>query len=363
MYTAPLESKVDKKTGLHHIHIIYKFYIVFYLVTPTLTAAMSLLIPLPCNTPVECFCLNAWLSSGFDARDISTFAKAMDDKTLQTYHLTGEWVGIDAITEYLSAYGGDFASKLETLSMPVINMSQTTDEECVLWNTGAARVFTKPEFSINNESTYIDFVGGGVFRFKLTGDPERPIYLTNWDIWVPDDFIPALFGAIDSDATAEYVCDEITNLCSDYEIESIGCNSSSKSNKCSRLLKKSKKGGKKKKKGNRKMAKCMSRLKSLPANDNGFWIDGDSRHCRILHGLYAKNNPMHCPHVTFKKEDDINGKCKCCESKKLRAEDVFTAEQLEFFKSVVLPYELPPSESSNPYIQVYSDGSQPMLLN
>lgn len=285
----------------------------------------------------------------------------MDDKTLQRYHLTGEWVGIDAITEYLSAYGGDFASNLERLSMPTINMSQTTNEECVLWNIGAARVYSKPEFSTNNEPKYIDFMGGGAFRFKITGDPERPIYLTNWDIWVPDEFIPALFGAIDSDATAEFVCDEILNFCNNSSDDSESVSCSSKSKKCTRSLKKKKKGGKKKKyKG--KMAKCISRLKSLPANDDGFWIDGDSRHCRILHGFYARTNQEHCPHVTFEKELDVHGKCKCCESKKLRAEDVFSAEQLEFFKSTVLPYELP-SESSNPYIQVYSNGSQPMILN
>jgi len=306
-------------------------------------------------------CLNAWVSSGFDATDLSTYAKVMDENTLQRYHLTGEWVGIDAIQEYLSAYGGEFASPLQSLGMSIINMSESTAEECVLWNIGPARVYSMPEYSVNGVPAYIDFMGGWVFRYKMTSDPQSPIYLSNWDIWVPDEFIPALFGAVDSDATAEYVCDEIVNLCANTEHSSSSSSSksSSKSQK-SRKLKKSSKKNKKDNKAQKKMAKCLSRFKSLPANDDGFWIDGNSRHCRILHGFFARTNPAHCPHVTFEKEDDINGKCKCCKSKKLRAEDVFSTEQLNFFKSVTLPYELP-DESSNPYIQVYLEGSQPPL--
>mmetsp|Transcript_5943 Transcript_5943/g.11230 ORF Transcript_5943/g.11230 Transcript_5943/m.11230 type:complete len:320 (+) Transcript_5943:809-1768(+) len=315
---------------------------------------------LPCSTQLECGCLTSWVLSGFDAANVSTYANVLDENTVQRYHLTGEWIGIDAITEYLSAYGGDFASSLQPLGMPKIDMSQTTEEECVLLNTGAARVFSKPEYSTDGVSKYIDFIGGGSFRFQLTGDANRPIYITNWDIWVPDEFIPALFGAIDSDATAEFVCDEITTICNVDESDSDDA-CGGKGKKCSRSLKSTKqKEGKKNKKAKKKMAKCLKKFQKLPANDDGFWIDGDSRHCRILHGFYARTNTEHCPHVTFEKELDVHGKCKCCESKKLKADDVFTQEELEFFKSIALPYDLP-SESSNPYIQVYTEGSQPML--
>lgn len=204
-------------------------------------------------------------------------------------------------------------------------------------------------------------IGGGVFRYKMTGNNPHPIYISNWDVWIADPFIPTLFGAIDSDTTAEYVCDKILNICSDeQESKSKSYKQKSKSTKSSKSDKSSGKGGKANKSAKKKMAKCLSRLKSLPSNDNGYWIDGDTRHCRILHGFYARTNTVHCPHITFEKEDNVHGKCKCCESKGWKAEDIFSEEQLNFFISVSLPYELP-NASSDPYFQVYSAGSEPAI--
>jgi len=47
--------------------------------------------------------------------NLESFFEVMDDATRQIYPWTGQWVGADAIVEYLSGYGGDFATELASL--------------------------------------------------------------------------------------------------------------------------------------------------------------------------------------------------------------------------------------------------------
>lgn len=201
-------------------------------------------------------------------------------------------------------------------------------------NTGAARVRTKEAYSVNKTAQCIDFVGGGKFEYELTGNAANPILVHSWSVWVPDEFIPALFYAVDSDATAQYMFEIITgdgctnnstasdddednSLRRDLQFDSfdaeamdISLDNFEEDNEPN-----SNRDG---------MEECLARFAALPANDNGFWIDGDTRHCRILHGAYAKSNPDHCPHISFEKEADLNGKYKCYESQGVTQEDVFT---------------------------------------
>ena len=104
------------------------------------------------------------------------------------------------------------------------------------------------------------------------------------------------------------------------------------------------------------MAECLERFAAFPDLDNELWGDGNSRSCSILYGSCARENTEHCPHVSFKKEVDVNGKYKCYESKDTMALDLFTTEEIAFFQLTVLPYE-----SENAHFAPYPDRSCPIL--
>ena len=82
------------------------------------------------------------------------------------------------------------------------------------------------------------------------------------------------------------------------------------------------------------MKKCLKKFNELPAFDsaNGFtYLDGNSKGCRNLHSSYALTNPDHCPHVSFKADEDVNGFVKCNESEGLLPTDLFSPATIGLF--------------------------------
>ena len=43
---------------------------------------------------------------------------------------------------------------------------------------------------------------------------------------------------------------------------------------------------------------------------NSFWCDGGSRSCLIIHGVFARVNPFHCPYTTYQSEPVDKGDIK-----------------------------------------------------
>ena len=73
-------------------------------------------------------------------------------------------------------------------------------------------------YSVHGISQCIDFVACNIYRYQLTGEPDEPVYMTNWNIWTDDNFVQALSGALDSPATAELICDTIVNFCANNSV-------------------------------------------------------------------------------------------------------------------------------------------------
>ena len=196
---------------------------------------------------------------------------------------------------------------------------------------GPIRAKSAQEFSLDGKIQNIDFVLGSEFIYELPDDSEKPILLTNWNTWLDPEFIVAFAEILSiSDKSYDFVCDVIVNDCAAYSLET------------SNLIK------------NQTISECITQLRDLPKLSNETYLDGDSSGCRLLHGLLAKSNEEHCPHVSFEKEIDVNGKYKCYESKFTTLEMVFTQEKLDFIQSHTLPYE-----SANPYIASHPEGSSP----
>ena len=104
------------------------------------------------------------------------------------------------------------------------------------------------------------------------------------------------------------------------------------------------------------MEACISQFDALPAFDNELWVDGNSKTCRVLHAVYARQNTLHCPHVSFAAEVDSNGLKRCYNSELLGAADFFTEEEIAGYQATTLPYT-----SSNPYLAAHPSGSCPLF--
>lgn len=272
-------------------------------------------------------CGLAFQLSPFAVDDVMTYAAVMDAQTSQVYPWTGEWLGPEAIAEYLSGYGSRFASELQSLSGDTDLLSdliwgETSWNVCEVSLAQPSRVRAKAPFAPGEAC--VDFVGASQIRFELRGFPLFPsIYISNFNIWTDEGFVRTLFTALTSQATAEDVCDVLVNSCSEPNLTTEA---------------------------------CVTQFNELPGFDQDFWMDGDTKGCRILHAAYARDNPVHCPHVSFAFEPDENGLVKCAESKLWKDTDIFTAEQIASFKTFQLPYA-----TSNPYLAAYPNGDCPPL--
>jgi len=290
-------------------------------------------------------CLVALARSGFVASDVATYPPVMNNSTLMKYHLTGEFIGTDAIVEYISFSGGHFMSKRISFGPHHHDLSQSTEEECVLWTVGAERLVMKDPYtygeSESNPACY-DFILGSVIKFSLTEEGPSGVLFNSWDVFTDNNFMSEGFGLIDTEATADFMCDVIENSCAGEEEDEVRLfpKKKKKENTGRRKKAKEKKGRRNKQKKNKDDVPmgCLDRLLSLDAITDGAWADGDSRICRILHGSLAKINPFHCPHVSFVDDADSNGDIKCKQSTFKTVEDIFTPDELAFFQSATLPY-------------------------
>jgi hypothetical protein len=81
---------------------------------------------------------------------------------------------------------------------------------------------------------------------------------------------------------------------------------------------------------------CVARMSALPittVNERGLvTMDANSTGCRSIHTNLARESPdMHCPHISYSPQEDINGNIKCSESNNLSPRDFFTEGDLALF--------------------------------
>ncbi|KAL3917717.1 MAG: hypothetical protein SGILL_004582 [Bacillariaceae sp.] len=84
---------------------------------------------------------------------------------------------------------------------------------------------------------------------------------------------------------------------------------------------------------------CIAQLSQLPNVQQGTYIDGKSKACRVLHSVFAGSgvpgaNSLHCPHINFEEQVDPKGLVKCQDGAeaRVRPEDLFTASDFEIWE-------------------------------
>mmetsp|Transcript_3826 Transcript_3826/g.6863 ORF Transcript_3826/g.6863 Transcript_3826/m.6863 type:complete len:339 (+) Transcript_3826:89-1105(+) len=278
------------------------------------------------DTFEKCMCFYALLGSGLDLGNSTTFSSAFNDVSVQNFAQTGQYVGVDGISEYLSfVKGGErgFVKDYVLMGQPLfLDMTGSTMEQCVATTAERRRLSFNPLYSQDNQDMCVDVVAGSTLYYTMTRNPEAPVTIQKVNVWFPDELISETFPSVaNTMATSEFVCDTIVNTC--------GYDTSSKK-------KAHKKRGKSwmKSKSKKAMKECMKTLNSMPSFGSGelSYIDGNTKGCRILHSVFANTNPNHCPHISFEADEDVNGLIKCNESKQTPLTDLFTEQQLGLFK-------------------------------
>ena len=228
-------------------------------------------------------------------------------------------------------------------STPLFNFYGSTADNCVVTLVNARRLTLSPIYT-NGQSTCAYTTSGIVLHFnpKFTSGAVSGMTVKTIYAFLPEDLIGKAMTLLDTDASAEYVCDVLENKCADYAMFRERVLRGTKSRDHELRPKSGIEGSSKTRK--KKAGFCLKTLKNLPLYEGKLnYIDGNSRGCRILHADFAKINQMHCPHVTFEKEPDMDGKVKCAKSEERQYDEIFEDWQLDIFRlAAVSLYGLDP---------------------
>ncbi len=161
-----------------------------------------------------------------------------------------------------------------------------TGDTCDFFFTAKSHLQLYPERSTLKENEILDTIVGGKGRFRVDPNNWNNIKLEDSALWFPEKVFPTIFGtALRIDPNADLICDILMNQCNgivEYD---------------------------------QSLTECRERLmdeSQFPATEGGYnAIDGKSFGCRVFHASLAAVNENHCPHISFDKMKDINGKEKC----------------------------------------------------
>ncbi|GFH56078.1 hypothetical protein CTEN210_12554 [Chaetoceros tenuissimus] len=288
----------------------------------------------------QCNCFYALAFSGLDLGNPATFANSLTDNTVQTFAQSGKYYGADGIAEYLSfVVDGVFVKTYDLAGGPLfldITASTEIPGQCSATIAERRHMKFNPDYTDNQEVCFAA-LSGAVINYQITSPQPQPtpIEVNTIDAYLPDGFIKESQIVLDTEATAEFVCDVHLKCKQDKRGARKLKATKSPSDKVTKAPTQTKAPkGSKSSKLSKGMKKCLKKFNELPAFDsaNGFtYLDGNSKGCRNLHSSFAASNPDHCPHVSFKADEDVNGFVKCNESEGLLPTDLFSPAAIGMF--------------------------------
>ena len=284
-------------------------------------------------------CLRGYAASNFDLLDTDNYDKWMDDDTIMYLAETGTYKGPSGIAEYIggSVYFASSFVELESQMLPIsfneticvahfsIKIDLTTDPVRVGEPVGLASTFG---FTLYWTVAVAD---DGV---ELNTTDVRPSnrfnnYDENYDfkthrinVYFPNAYLRRLYGVeLETDKVRDFVCDVIM---------SPGCNETRDLNQLS------------------SHEECVTMYETLLSTNMTGSMDDYTKGCRILHAVYALKNQKHCPHLSFKPQQDYLGITKCQISSGQVPSDIFSEVELDFIQQQSITYGF---DSQEQYIE------------
>jgi hypothetical protein len=254
-------------------------------------------------------CGVALLNSGFALYDIPNYSKWYEDDSVLHLPEVGQYVGIEAIAEYVGFIFSPYASVIYNPT-PELNQDipiSADGNECTFLSMGVQSTHTNP--AITGEDTVsIDTVVAIRSTFTIT-DPStvnpQTIKMNKTDVYYPKPFLVVFFEALYTNGVARFVCEIMKN----------NCNSVFATDNCYNSV-----------------DQCVEEMLSLPSSEEGNG-DGKSFGCRLIHASFAAMNMSHCPHISFVPKYDESCYLKCQESKGHSSQDFFHPQELAMFEN------------------------------
>eukprot|EP00588_Corethron_pennatum_P015714 CAMPEP_0194279758 /NCGR_PEP_ID=MMETSP0169-20130528/14108_1 /TAXON_ID=218684 /ORGANISM="Corethron pennatum, Strain L29A3" /LENGTH=377 /DNA_ID=CAMNT_0039024221 /DNA_START=33 /DNA_END=1166 /DNA_ORIENTATION=+ len=277
-------------------------------------------------------CLEAYNASGYKRLSTTEFANWFNQDSVLEYPAAGIYTGVDGIAEYVNF----FIDPLFFISVEIVDSVEnnqlisakkdkcvilTADHERLVYNGVGIPVLGIPALTLGKT---FDLVSGQKVEFQVRGDDDDNILIKRIDLYLP----PGLAAATISQGTLaipEVFCKNImfdkcpavwkANFGTDYYPTDPSQNP------------------------------CLGAFVSIPPfepqNDPiNASIDGNSIGCRLLHGSFALQNDIHCPHISFTPISDEKGSIKCQTSLLKTVADSFTEEELEFMNAATKTFGL-----------------------
>ena len=258
-------------------------------------------------------CIYGLLYSGFQLERLDLYGKWYSDSSKVQVAETGDYVGVDAITEYIAfgALTGQYFSvgyeKFPDNSdkrLPVVITSSGSIQE----GGGTCQVALVSSFLFDFDKPDTQFLNGddivtkggtmsstvlGTYTYDYTytlADGTFTIEIDTLRALYPSKFWEAFAYKFQTTEFEDYLCTTMKDKC-DSTWDENGFKNQPDANA---------------------METCKNRVRALPRVDSESGWTGESLGCRLLHGAFvARGNDYHCNHISFRQLEDPKGNVKC----------------------------------------------------
>lgn len=257
-------------------------------------------------------CLNVLRESKFDIRATVEDAPWYTDSSTLFLQQYGIYTGRNSIAEYLRL-NGDLFSDL-CIVQDTSTLVDFVPEAGYCDVTFGYVVQTSINPSVTSYTGLIEVLVGYRLQYPMPTDPKL-LELHQTALFYPNDFMKrGLSDVYDLPKAVNRVCTIMQNNCTDVFQAN----------------------------GYHTLEDCTEELALLPRRvetpDGVMYDDGNSTGCRILHSFLARENAVHCPHISYAPMEDVNGKTKCSESAYLDAKDYFSEASFEGLERIKEKY-------------------------
>lgn len=247
--------------------------------------------------------------SGFATLDTHKYHLWFNEDSTMHLAQSGTFVGPEMMTEYVDFTQAVFFDKYDSLDSKT-QFIEASSDQCILQIAVQNLAQVNAKYSKSGQSECAVTTVGvkihytvGLFGFGFN--------VKRQDLFYPENFLRLLFNdLIGGPATTEYICDTVLrDSCGDvYQQNELDEES------------------------------CKARYEALPGVDDYGYLDDKAKGCRILHAAFAIENDKHCPHMSFIPIPDYHDELWCQVSGGIRAEDLWSDDELAFLEDFAVNY-------------------------
>jgi len=240
--------------------------------------------------------------AGFNFLQTERYNEWFAEDSVMELAQTGVFSGPEEMVEYVDftrAKFFDFYGRVgDAMYFPI----SSSEEKCVLLVVNINKLQVN---ALMGQPKCLETVVAFKLSYTVADIQGNGFQINRVDLFYAEPLLHTLFAhALKGDGIADYICDDVmkANCPTVWAINNLDSES------------------------------CKLRYEALPdTNDEGS-LDDKSKGCRIVHSAFAEINEKHCPHLSFIPMEDYGGRLWCQESGRVKAEELFSVEELGIIK-------------------------------